>query len=213
MPNRRFILPLVVLATALVCLTPLGARAQGVGEIKLYSDIHGTSCNITGNPTVFTTVYVFHVFHTGVTASQFMIEDNGTNFLYLAQSPQNGTTPIGEANAGASYAYEGGCVTTYFNFLNVFYNGLGTAGLCSSLEVVPDPNALSGTIEATDCSLPFPLRCTADGSILTVNCPDEFRCGDFLHRVEPTPGGDAPLDCIPVPVEPTTWGAVKALYK
>ena len=73
---------------------------------------------------------------------------------------------------------------------------------------ISDPGALSGEIEATDCT---PLKYTADGSILTVNCADEFLCSRIVDSVESTTGGDMP-DC-PVPVESTTWGAVKALYE
>ena len=86
------------------------------------------------------------------------------------------------------------CVSTDFNFVNVLYRSFGSADLCSSLEVVPNPAALSGTIEATDCTDPAPLTSTADGSDLTVNCSDPDRCGRI------------------VPVENTSWGRIKALY-
>ena len=185
---------ILLLVMGVVMLMSVNAVAQNVGAIMLYTDPAGTTCNLTTDPAVPVTVYVFHSFHTGVSASRFMIENKGTNWLYLFESPQGGAQPIGDTNAGASFAYPS-CQASDYNFVNVTYQAVGAAGVCSSLEVVPDPASLSGTIEATDCSFPFPLKFTADGSNLTVNCPDlPLQCGRI------------------VPVESTSWGRVKALY-
>ncbi|MCH7548167.1 MAG: hypothetical protein IH969_01295 [Candidatus Krumholzibacteriota bacterium] len=184
-----------LLVIGLVMLMSVNARAQGVGAIMLHSDALATSCNITQNPSGLVTVYVFHSFHNGVIASQFKIEDNGADFVWIADElQQSGTLNIGTTNVGGTFAY-GECITTNFNFVNVLYDAQGTADFCSSLEIVPAPGAITGTIDAVDCSLPFPVVSVAGGSTLTVNCPDEGQCGGV------------------VPVESTTWGRVKALYE
>jgi hypothetical protein len=170
----------------------VNAVAQNVGAVMLHSDALATSCNITGNPSTGVTVYVYHSFHNGVTLSNFKIEDKGANFTHLADVSQAGTLIIGTADVGASYAYPF-CAASDHHFVRVLYNGTGTAGVCSSLEVVPSPLALSGTIEGVTCAF---VEATADGSNLTVNCPDiPVQCGRI------------------VPVESTNWGKVKALYK
>ena len=184
-----------LLVIGLVMLMSVNARAQGVGAIMLHSDALATSCNITQNPSGLVTVYVFHSFHNGVIASQFKIEDNGADFVWIADElQQSGTLNIGTTNVGGTFAY-GECITTNFNFVNVLYDTFGSSAKCSNLTVVPDPNEIDGILAAADCSSPFPLKLVADGSELTVRCPDEVQCG----RV--------------VPVESTTWGRVKALYE
>jgi len=192
MPRANIVVS-ALLVIGLIALMPVGATAQGVGAIMLHSDSSGTSCNITGNPMGLVWVYVFHSFHNGVTASRFMIQDNGTGLVWILDELQHGgTLAIDNTNIGGSFAY-GECVTTDFNFVNVLYTGQGTADICSSLEVVPDPKGPWGTIDAVTCS-PKELF-TADSSTLTVNCPNEDRCEGVL------------------PVESTTWGQIKALYE
>lgn len=71
---------------------------------------------------------------------------------------------------------------------------------CSYLAVVPDPDAPSGQIEVANCHSPWP-------DIIQGNTggPMYF---DILKG-----GGQCDEWClVAVDVEPSTWGAVKALY-
>lgn len=165
--------------------------SQSVGSIMLYSDPDGTSCEVAGNPSTQVTVYVLHRFHTGVTSSQFKIEQNGTNWTWIAEQPQSGTLITGTTDVGGSFVY-GGCVSDPHSVVNVLYQSYGTAGVCSFLQVVPSPAALSGDIEAVDCdSGKFP----AGDSKVTVNPDADCVCGN------------------PISLRETNWSRIKALYQ
>ncbi len=74
--------------------------------------------------------------------------------------------------------------------MNILYSAAGPLP-CSTLEVVPDPAALTGQIEGVDCNQ---TKTFPNGSVLSFN-------------------GDASCPCgIIVPVEETNWGRVKSLY-
>ena len=174
---------LLLLVVGAIMLLSVNSVAQGVGAIVLCRGENTSICDFSGNPSgAVETVHVFHSFHGGVTASNFKIQDIGTNWTWIVDQPQGGTTIVGNTRDGGLFAY-GGCITTEFNFVNVLYATAGTAGPCSSLEVVPNPASLTGTIEGVNCD---DIKLVADGSRVFVNCT--------------------------VPVEETTWGAVKALY-
>ena len=67
---------------------------------------------------------------------------------------------------------------------------------CEYLEIIPSPNAVSGTIEVTDCQDPviqFPGG--AVGSKLFFNAPVEG-CGRVCG----------------LPTKETNWGKIKAMY-
>jgi hypothetical protein len=169
----------------------VNASAQGVGAIMLYADPVLSSCNGTdGASTIF--VFAVHRFHTGVTGSNFKVLSTGTGWVHLADLAQAGTLVIGSSSTGASFAY-GACKATDFNFANILFQGTLSAGSCATLEIVPNPASLSGTIEGVNCDN---LKFTADGSIFTVNGdPEICPCGRII------------------PVEETNWGQIKALYE
>ena len=123
--------------------------------------------------------------------SQFKIEQNGTNWTWITDQLQNGTVNTGTTNVGGSFAY-GGCSSGSISFVNVLYQGSGTAGVCSFLQVVASPVAVSGDIEAVDCE---DAKFSAGDSKVTVNPDVDCVCGN------------------PISSQETNWSRIKALYQ
>jgi len=178
---------LLVLALSVV-MTSSVAFGQA-GAIVLYADIAYTSCNALYLSGV-QTVYVRHELSPGTTASQFMLTNN-PGMIYLAdQAPTgSGFLLLGSSQTGIAISYNS-CLGDAIPILNVLYSAAAPA-VCSTIEVVPDPAALTGQIEGVDCAQnsTFP-----NGSIMTFNSDGTCACG------------------IVVPVEETNWGRVKSLY-
>lgn len=179
---------ILVLALGMVMTASL---AFGQGAIKLYTDQTLSSCNITNDSGTFFVTAV-HEGHNGATASQFKLQNNGHTMIYLADNSAFSLV-IGNTQAGIAVSY-GGCFNGQISVVSAIYSGIGTSPPCSSIEVVPDPNAPTGNIEAVDCANP-PNKVFPAGSILTIKYDGTCdACG------------------IIVPVEETNWGRVKSLY-
>ena len=176
---------LLVLALGMVMTASL-AFAQG-GAIMMYADPGYTSCNAVNAAGVYT-VYIRHELSPGTTASQFAITAN-PGMIYLADQIQGGFLSLGNSQSGIALTY-GSCLAGAINILNILYSVAGPVA-CSTLEVIPDPNALTGQIEGVDCNV---TKTFPNGSILTFNGDSSCPCG------------------IIVPVEETNWGRVKSLY-
>lgn len=178
---------LLVLALGMVMTASL-AFAQN-GAIILYSDNTTlSSCNIPADAGLFYVTAV-HELHPGATASQFKFQNNGTTMIYLADTNYFSLV-IGNTQAGVAVSY-GGCLNGQIMVVTALYNGIGTSPACSSIEVVPDPAAPSGNIEAVDCNT---TKVFPNGSLLTIKGDLSCPCGEI------------------VPVEETNWGRVKSLY-
>ena len=159
----------------------------GGGSVSLYSDA-GLS-DSTYQDQLVTSFSVF-VVHGGVTFDaamgiRFKIEPSpGITFAWLGESSPKPTV-IGDSKSGVEIGY-GACVFPDAGLiLEIEYLGLGTSEPCSFLRVVDHPDASSGEIEVVLCVGLGPV--SAMGKDLTVNCA--------------------------VPVQETTWGKVKALYR
>ena len=177
---------LLVLALS-VAMTASMAAAQDGGTIGLYGDANGVSCNVVGAAGVVT-IYVIHELTTGTTASQFAITAN-PGMIYLADQVQGGFLSLGGSQTGIALTY-GSCLPGPINILNILYSAVAPVA-CSTLEVVPDPNALTGQIEGVDCAQ---TKTFPNGSVLTFDSDGTCSCGPR------------------VPVEETNWGRVKSLY-
>lgn len=165
------------------------------GYIGLYSDVVGTDCTMTDVPGPCS-VYVVHKGTAGATLSQFMIQDVGLNstiFLNDVFSP--GRLWTGSSHAGVVVTY-GACYATDVLVITMQYLCQGTADPCATTRVVPDPAAPSGTIEVMDCASPSNTL-VGNGSILNWN--DTGSCNPGCGQI--------------IPVEDTSWGEIKALYR
>ncbi|MCK5407929.1 MAG: hypothetical protein KAJ37_10755, partial [Candidatus Krumholzibacteria bacterium] len=100
-------------------------------------------------------------------------------------------------------------------------NFFGSVALpCTYISIEPDPAAPSGQIEALDCNwnVMFPT-----GGAAIVNPTPECSChaglvaGTENHPSKKRDEGNASKSpathfCSPVPVHPSTWGAIKSMY-
>ena len=182
----------LLLVVGMMLLASL-ASAQ-VGTIQLYADPQLAACDLIDQG-VFS-VYVYHINTSGATASQFsVVPRDGATVSFLGQSSPFPLTD-GSAPTGVAVAY-GSCLGTNgpIELLTLTYVGAGTSPACSYLEVAEDPRAIPPDLLVVDCLLPTPLQLTGNSSILRFNADGTCPC------------------VVPVPVEDTSWGKIKALYK
>jgi hypothetical protein len=168
--------------------------AQEGGFIGLYADAAATSCNLVSTPASLLQVYIFHMRHTGMTASQFAAPvPDCLNASWLGDQGM-WPTQIGNSQDGLSLGY-GGCLAapTYLMLINYFVEG--DVDPCCLYPVLPDPHRADGEIVGVDCSGNLVV---IGGGTAVVNANAGCSCSD---------GGD------PVLVEETTWGRIKMMYR
>lgn len=175
----------IVIACLLVA--SLAGTAYGqAGTIFLWSDAAHTSCDTQNTGTLFW--YLTWEGHNGGKAVQFKVEAHG-NFIHVADT-WNTPLAIGDAGAGVALSFTG-CLSSPIDLGSTIWTGLGTAGVCATVDVVPDPTAPTGQIEAADCT---DAKIFPNGSTMTVQSDGSCSCGAAN------------------PVEETNWGRIKALY-
>jgi len=177
-----------------VCLvfTASMVFAQPPGSIGLFVDPNASVCDVYDQVPGLVTIYVFHMYTPGATASQFMVDHvswGAGTLTYLGETSPYGVI-IGNSQTGISIAY-GACVPSPNVLLTINYFGSGLTPPCSYIQVMPDPAAIPREIWVVDCQTP-PNKAIATGGDVVVNPDPSCFCN--------------------VPVEETTWGRVKALY-
>jgi len=179
----------VLIAIALISIASL-AFGQA-GSIGVFPTAEATDCNFV-DAGGLVQVYFVHVNHTGATASQWMLDLGGLPWTHLGDL-WNTATSIGTSIGGVSLGY-GACYAAPFVMGSANFFGT-VAPACSRITIVADPLAPTGGIEGVDCLLPpdGPNKNVPTGGTGIVN-------------------GDETCNCN-VPVEDTTWGGIKALYK
>jgi hypothetical protein len=181
---KRFLL----LFTALL-VTASMSFAQPAGTLFISGDPLGTDCTVYDTPGLVH-IYVFHIYTSGATASQFMIYcTSGVAMTYLAEHSPYIT--IGNSQSGVAIAY-GACVPSPHMVLDIQYFGQGLSQECSSCRVVPDPLAMPPQILVADCQEP-PNLLTSIGGEIWIN-------------------PDGSCHCL-IPIQETSWGQIKSLYK
>ena len=175
------------IALTVICLLALAAPAfpAAVGDISVYADASGNSCNISA-PAGLVQVFVVHKFSDGgcATGARFKM-------TYPAAATFGGATwnyvPIGDVRSDLSLAY-GVLISTTTSLGSVSFFGGAPLPACSYFSILAAdnfPNAI-----ATDCSFgEFPVK-TGQG---IANPDGTCQCN--------------------VATEPTSWGRVKALYR
>ena len=165
------------------------------GTIQIFSDASLQDCDLTDDPPGPFTVYIYHINTNGSTASSFKVDllSGGSTVTYLAHNSPFLTIGHPTESIGISYGICQG-QTGPFEILSLFLTGAGTSLPCSYIEVVEDPLADPVMIQITDCINPVPNTLPGGGSI-----------GYFNN--------DGLCPCETVPVEETSWGQIKALYR
>jgi DNA-binding beta-propeller fold protein YncE len=174
-----------VFAAAAVLFPSEPALGQA-GDIGVYADAGGTSCNILD-----ITVTQFQVVHKntpGATAVQFSAPlpaaYTGAGGIYLGDAWNFGVF-LGDSQTGVAVAYDGNCLSGPIHIGTIigFSNGLTPA--CTSYPVLPHPLAPSGQIEVADCS-PIALTLVGQGSTATINGNAGCPCGFGVFSVTNT---------------------------
>jgi hypothetical protein len=186
-------------------LAPASTSAQ-YDEIGLFADSSGGSCDIQDSGPGVVTVQVWHGANVEplVLGSRFKLElSPGATLTYLYETVY---VPVleGDTQSGITLCY-GTCRQAPAIVAAVTYQTYGTSATCSSIEVVPHPDA--DGIESIGCEAGFR---TAVGYQLNINanagdCPV---CEGTLYGE--TSGFDF---CQPIATERSTWGEIKALYR
>jgi hypothetical protein len=170
------------------------AQAQFGGYIAPYADDRGCYCE-GDNTSGFMTVYIFHAYPPGAVASQFSVQVHGLPLTYIGETSNYQT--IGSAPTGVSIGY-GTCMTSSILILEINY--LGVSYPCDMIRIEQDPNAIPPGIWVADCDNP-PNVVSAIGWDMYLNNDGGCYC---------TAG---PMEDCTIPVEETSWGEIKALYR
>lgn len=178
-----------ILLLSFLLLLFAGSAFSQSGAVYVASDAAGASCEVIDAGGLVQLHYL-HSFHAGATASQWMLDLGGLPWTHLGDQISFPTV-IGTTISGISIGY-GACLAApiYLGLSNFFGSA---APACSWLAIVPDPASLSGQIEGVDCATPA-NKTFPGGGYATVN-------------------PDATCSCPGSPVESSTWGSVKALYR
>jgi hypothetical protein len=179
----------LALSAVLLFFSSHPVDGQSQGAILLFSDSTYTDCHLEDSGSRNHTVYVVHVDDVGAVASEFTIlNDGATGLSYLGE-----TVPwpvaIGNSQTGLSVSYEM-CLSGSILVCSIEFLGDGTSPTCSSLR--PVGPSLGIPVGSVDCSY--------------------FKAYPVEGRLVVNPDGTCPCGP-PVPVESTTWGRVKALYR
>jgi len=180
----------IALCHGIISALASSAWAQfGFQKLNLYSDQLHTSTQVYDQVPGLITVYVFQEDQQSdgySTAASFTVVSS-EEFTGVWLSDTSPFLTLGTSPTGISLSY-GGCRPLPIQALEIRYITFGTSSDCSYLEVV----------KPSDWDFPVTLPCegfgwnVATGGRLTVN---------------PAP------NCTPLPIAPTTWGRIKAMYQ
>ena len=166
-----------------------GLALGQAGSIMIFSYPAFSDCNINDYVPGLVTTYVVHMYTTGAMASQWRIESPCNLMVYVGEVIAFATA-IGNTQTGISVAY-GGCFVGPIHLATINWFAQGLTSPCCMMSAVEDPGAPSGLIEAVDCAQ-FKVFPTGGQAIINGQI-NECWCS--------------------VPVQETTWGGVKAMYR
>ena len=159
------------------------AFAQG-GMIFITSDAAGWDYYFVDSGGLIQ-IFVWHAFTTGATASEWMLDVSDTDWTHLGDT-KDFDLVIGTSITGVSIAYEL-CLAGDFKLMTVNFFSNTPAPTCTWIQIVAAPGKAG--VRAVDC---------AENSFLI-------------------PGGRGIVNpdqtCLVDPVEKSTWGQIKALYR
>ena len=179
-----------MLSVAVILTMPATVAAQlggpFGGSLYLFSDTDFTDSTYQDqSPQVFS-VYVVHSDMTGSAARsvRFKVEASpGITFSWIGETSP-WTIVDGDSRTGIYVDYNTCLFPSPGFVLEIQYFGAGTSETCSTLRTVAHPDSPYEVIEVVTCDFEV---FSAVGKELLVNCP--------------------------VPVEQTTWGRVKSLFR
>ena len=174
---------LIALGSLLVATASL---AQIPGKIGVYADAGATNCYIVDDGGVVE-AHMLHVMTDGAIGSRFKLDVSATGWIHLGDI-WDFELVLGSSVEGVSFGYTE-CLSGSIYLGKAFFLG-SSAPSCTEISIVPDPLAVTGEIEAISC---LETRMFPAGGRAVINADHTCQCT--------------------VPVEETTWGAIKALYR
>lgn len=172
-----------VVAFALCAFACAGGALGSPDYIGIFSDASASSYNFVDEGSLVT-VYVWHLYSQGTTASEWMLDVSQTGWTHLGDTPDFFLV-IGTSVDGVSVAYE---LCLYGDFKLMTVNFLGSsAPACTYIGIVAAPGRQG--VQAIDCS---------EGRVFP-------RGGQGIVNSDGI--------CDLPPVEGTTWSRIKALYR
>ena len=153
------------------------------GSIAPFSDVGGSDCNFVDGGSLVQ-VHIFHVNSPGATASEWMLDVTQVGWTHLGDT-KDFELVIGTSISGAAVSY-GACMPGTFKLMTVNFFG-SAADACALIGIVAAPGKAG--VRAVDCAENAMLIPGGEGRV----------------------NNDGTCSCS-VPVEDTTWGALKALY-
>lgn len=210
MRTSRRLLTFFAVALVLALCMPGTTRAQG-GFIGITSDPAGVNCDGFATPGTVLELYVVHQIWTGGSeSSAFAVQNSGGVMLLFLSATQPGHVILGNPYDGVSVGY-GACKTGTVVVLKLLYFATGNSAPCSQIRIVPNPQF--GAVLSCDCAGNELVQGAAT-FILNPDATCPCLAGGFAADGLSAPGETTGLLCgPPVPVESSTWGAVKALYQ
>ncbi len=191
--NRRL---LVVLSVVIVVCGATTASAQ-LPRVGLYSNANASNCSLTDVAPGYFQVFVVAQNIPDVVGIEFQVVA-GPGFTATLVGELCPLPPfpsvIGDAFSGLVLAL-GNCYNPPIHVYTLTFQGFGTSDACANLALASHPDRLDGHIRAVDCSFNAVLIQQSSTDMFLLN-----------------PDGSCNSCGFPVPVEHTTWGAVKALY-
>lgn len=192
MPRTQSCALLLSLTAILGVFTLTAANAQpDSGYITAYADESGASCILHDDSPGTFNVYVLHEDFIGANSWQFMVvNSNGFTASYIGETVTPPLLSFGNTQTGIAIAYPG-CLSQDQLLVTITYQGLGTSGQCSYIEVVAHPGY---------------------AGILTQGCAFEILPTPTRGPLLVNPDASCTPWCI-VPTRQTTWGSLKAMYR
>lgn len=175
-----------------------GAALAQAGYFHVWGDSTRCLCD-PDNTDGYMVVHVFHEGTPGATACQFKVEIFGAPLTWVGDQ-YSFPTVIGSSQNGVAMLYDA-CLASPIHLMKITYLGISNA--CDRISIVDDPNATPPGIYVTDCATPDPNLLVAGGTQTYINV--DGNCWNCSPYYDP-PWCD-------VPVEETTWGRVKEMYK
>jgi hypothetical protein len=192
-PKGGIVVKQVLWICFFVCLSAGIGNAASISRISLYADAASTECTLADIESRLAEVFVVH--HVGALAGNSVVirfqlsASTGFTGSWVQDAVSAGMFAIGTSPDGVQIHYQA-CRTGDVAILRVTYQLSGTSSPCSFLPVEPYPG--DDLIEPMDCS--FTSHSPVGGNLF-VNPNESCPCEE------------------PVPVQATTWGRVKALYR
>lgn len=190
-------------------LGPAAAGAQGYA-ITIYSDPAGTDCFLIDHAAGLVSIYVFHEIGTpgGALGSEFRLaQGTDVTLIWVGETLLDGGIHFGDTRTGVQIGY-GACRTGHLHVATVNYFAFGTSAVCGEMAVCS--SLLAADVAGLSCTDGW-QSIGAGG--LYVNS-DYVSCSCIVAR--PGATASAPMQSVcalPVGVEETTWGRIKALYE